>query len=161
MKIIVLSKFEIENTELNPSHIVISITDDEKYFPDISEKNCLGILKIAVWDTEDGKRYKSIHHFDASEVPGDKIFNMDHARNILEFVFKHLQETEVIVCQCDLGLSRSAGTAAALSRILNGDDEEFWDPSYIPNKLVYRTILGEYRKMRKGENAVQVSKTLR
>jgi len=149
MKIIVTSRFEIENTEFDSPHIVISITDDEKYFPDIPEKNCIGILKIAVWDTEDGENFRSIHNFTASEIPIDKIFNKAHAKKILEFVFKHLNDISSIVCQCDMGLSRSAATAAALSKILNGNDEEFFKSPYIPNKLIYKTILDEYQDLQK------------
>jgi len=153
MKIIVTSRFEIENTKYDSPHIVISITDDEKYFPDIAEKNCIGILKIAVWDTEDGENFRSIHNFTASEIPKDKIFNKVHAKKILEFVFKHLNDVSSIVCQCDMGLSRSAATAAALSKILNGNDEEFWRPPYIPNKLIYETTLDEYRNIKREKDS--------
>ena len=144
MKIRVMNRYDIQDAEFECPHIVISITDDVEFFPPIPEKNCQGVLQIAVWDTEDGKNFRSIHNFGTSDIPMDKIFTTHHAREILEFVFKHLPSTELIVCQCDVGLSRSAATAAALSKILNGSDEKFFKSPYIPNRLIYKTIINEY-----------------
>ena len=49
------------------------------------------------------------------------------------------------ICQCDTGISRSAGTTAALSYIVNQDDAwVFEDRRYMPNRLVYRTLLDVY-----------------
>jgi len=149
MNIRVMNRYDIQGAEFDCPHIVISITDDAEFFPNIPEKNCQGILQIAVWDTEDGKNFRSIHNFGASDIPTDKIFNTHHAKEILEFVFKHLHKIELIVCQCDVGLSRSAATAAALSKILNGSDEDFFQSPYIPNKLIYETIINEYYHNRK------------
>jgi len=44
------------------------------------------------------------------------LFNEDHARQIIEFVFGHLPDTLFI--NCDAGLSRSAGVAVALTEII-------------------------------------------
>lgn len=150
MNIRVMNRYDIQEAEFDCPHIVISITDDVEFFPHIPEKNCQGILQIAVWDTEDGKNFRSIHNFCASDIPTDKIFSAHHAQEILEFVFKHLPEIELIVCQCDVGLSRSAATAAALSKILNDSDEEFFKSPYIPNRLIYETIINKYSHNRKG-----------
>lgn len=153
MKIKVKNRFDIENSEFDLPHVVISMTDTPDYFPNIPEKNCSGILRMTIWDTEDGEHFRSIHNFDASEIPEDKIFNSTHVKEILEFVFKHLNEIELIVCQCDMGLSRSAAVAAALSKILNGNDEEFFESPYIPNKLIYKTILDEYQNSQKAKDS--------
>lgn len=149
MEIMVTNRFSIEELEFDLPHIVITITDDPDHFPHIPEKNCKGILRIAVWDTEDGINFRSIHNFEAARIPEDKIFNNLHAKKILKFVFNHLKDVLLIVCQCDMGLSRSAATAAALSKILNNDDAGFFQPPYIPNKLIYETILSEYQNMKK------------
>ncbi len=69
------------------------------------------------------------------------LFNEEYAREILRFVNKWKDQIDLITCHCDAGISRSSGTAAALSRILNGMDEPFFKPPYVPNRLVYRTIL--------------------
>jgi len=158
IKISVASRFKIENKEFDSSHVVISMADDEEYFPNILEKNCHGILKIAVWDTEDGTAFRSMFNYDASEIPKDKIFNSTHAKKILKFVSKHLNDVSSIICQCDMGLSRSAATAAALSKILNGNDEEFFESPFIPNKLIYETILDEYRNMKKEKDSCSEKK---
>jgi hypothetical protein len=67
-------------------------------------------------------------------------------RQILDFVAEgQRQHIDLCVCQCDAGISRSAGVAAALSYILNQDDTwVFKDPWYMPNRLVYCTILNDY-----------------
>ena len=49
-------------------------------------------------------------------------------------------------------LVQSGARAAALSKILNGNDEELWRPQYIPNKLIYETILDEYQKKDKSSD---------
>ncbi len=49
------------------------------------------------------------------------------------------------ICLILLRVIFSVGTAAALSKILNGIDEEIFQ-KHVPNRLVYRTILEEYHK---------------
>jgi hypothetical protein len=75
-----------------------------------------------------------------------KIFKPRHAQQILDFFTKGQREgIDLCICQCDAGISRSAGVAAALSYILTQDDAwVFKDPRYMPNRLVYRTILDTY-----------------
>lgn len=66
----------------------------------------------------------------------------EDAKNILDFVFKH-KDVENIVVHCDAGISRSAGVAAALSKIFNKDDMEYFSPEtiYSPNMCCYNEIL--------------------
>lgn len=45
-----------------------------------------------------------------------------------------------VVAHCEAGISRSAGVAAACAKILNGDDQEFFNRK-IPNPHVYHTML--------------------
>ncbi len=42
---------------------------------------------------------------------------------------------------CDAGMSRSPAVAAALGRVLNGDDSSFFAGRYRPNMRVYRMML--------------------
>jgi hypothetical protein len=76
-------------------------------------------------------------------VPQNKIYNSEHAKKVLEFVFTFLDKVKIIVAQCDAGISRSSATAAALSKIIRNDDDSFFK-IYYPNKLIYSTILKEY-----------------
>lgn len=48
-----------------------------------------------------------------------------------------------MVLHCDAGMSRSPGVAAALSKVLVGDDSQFFK-RYRPNMRVYRTLLERY-----------------
>lgn len=66
-------------------------------------------------------------------------FEVDQATEILEFI-RHLEDCTIIVCHCEMGMSRSAAVAAAISHILNRDDEFFFK-QYTPNMWVYRQIL--------------------
>jgi hypothetical protein len=58
---------------------------------------------------------------------------------------KEVQGYDEIVINCEAGISRSAAIAAALSKILTGDDKVFFD-QFIPNRHIYRTILTEWQK---------------
>jgi predicted protein tyrosine phosphatase len=42
---------------------------------------------------------------------------------------------------CDAGVSRSPAVAAALARVLKGDDAEYFAGRYRPNTRVYRMLL--------------------
>lgn len=70
------------------------------------------------------------------------IFSDEQASQIAEFVLRHNSETEVLICQCRYGQSRSAGCAAAVTEYLYGNGIDiFADDRYYPNKLVYRKVL--------------------
>ena len=66
----------------------------------------------------------------------------EDAKNIVDFVFKH-KDVDNIVVHCDAGISRSAGVAAALSKIFNNDDFKYFSPytMYEPNMCCYNGIL--------------------
>lgn len=68
------------------------------------------------------------------------LFTEVHAKKILDFVDKWKVDIKEIVINCTAGFSRSPGIAAALAKIINGDDMEYFR-KYRPNMLVYRTIL--------------------
>jgi hypothetical protein len=47
-----------------------------------------------------------------------------------------------------MGICRSAGIAAAISKVLTGDDSRFFDKSrYVPNMLCYRLTLEALYKL--------------
>jgi predicted protein tyrosine phosphatase len=62
------------------------------------------------------------------------------AAALVSFVRQHQPRITRIVCNCEAGISRSAGVAAALARWLTGDDAPFF-VHFIPNRFVYRRIL--------------------
>jgi predicted protein tyrosine phosphatase len=67
-----------------------------------------------------------------------------HAREIYHFVkWVHRGIGELYI-YCDTGLSKSAGVAAAISRIYFNTNGEFAKAPYTPNKLIYNLILDVY-----------------
>lgn len=133
MKFRVFNRDTIQRIKANVPHIIISISDKVENLPPIKENElCLGILRLAFYDT------------DHPDYPDS--FNSELAKQILRFVKQHIKHVDLIICQCDAGISRSSGTAGALSKIINDDDMEFFKPPYSPNRLVYHTILREFEK---------------
>lgn len=127
---LVLSRLRVERIEPNVPHIVISMTDPDR--PDASLPACplrMAVLRLKFNDVEEPATWGS--------PP-----TADHARQIVDFVRKFGSMADLIICHCEQGISRSAGAAAALSRWLNGHDEEFFQ-RFLPNRLLYRLILNE------------------
>lgn len=113
-------------------HIVISITssvDDVARLPE--NTRCRGTLRLAFPDAAV-----------ASEVHAEGVlFSREQALDVWRFVRQHLDGIERIVVHCDAGMSRSPALAAALSKILAGDDAQFFGGRYRPNERVYRMVL--------------------
>jgi predicted protein tyrosine phosphatase len=147
MQFLVFSRDRIKNFTLGKPHIVISITDPNSEFASIHpNESCLGILRLKFHDINNEAR-KHIEETYKTSPKANKMvyFSKKEASQIVDFVRAHLDLIEVIVCQCDAGISRSAGTAAALSKYITGSDE-FYFKHYLPNSLVYNTILEEFHK---------------
>ena len=115
---------------LNPDrpHLVVSISEPrapEARYPDSPHR--LGILRLRFHDA-------------AVPLPDRTLITPEEARSIVEFVEQQRAEARLVVCQCEGGISRSAGVAAALSKWLNGDNAAFF-LHYQPNPYVYQTVL--------------------
>ncbi len=112
-------------------HLIISIgcpgDEDAKIK---TNEHTLKILRLQFWDS------------DGESVKESECFQPEQARQILALV-KTWPEAERLIVHCDAGYSRSPAVAAAISKILTGDDESFFK-RYRPNMRVYRTILEEY-----------------
>lgn len=67
----------------------------------------------------------------------------DDAEKIVEFIESYKDKVELIICQCDAGISRSAGVAAALAKVLNNNDKWVFR-FYVPNRTVYGKVLEKY-----------------
>ena len=140
-------KFLITNREritsldgsLQLKHVVISICCPHNDFPKLPENDKrLGLLQLKFVDLDKAD--------DAKQIGQEHLLmTEEQAKVILAFVDKYYNLIEAIICQCDAGVSRSAGVAAALSKILNGDDSwVFNSKEYIPNMYVYRMIINKY-----------------
>ena len=148
MEFAVLSRNEIKNFRTSKKHIVISVMDPKdsigpaKLFR--NEKR-LGKLLLQFHDLNN--RHREIIKKSESFKAGDFIFfDQEMAKEIVGFVRKFWSRgIELIVCQCDAGISRSAGIAAVLAKCINGNDKYFFK-HFIPNTLVYSLILEEWNK---------------
>jgi predicted protein tyrosine phosphatase len=77
-------------------------------------------------------------------IDGRYAFTSDDAKKILKFMAGVEGKVNEVLVHCEAGISRSAAVAAALSKIYNGDDTEFYGPRYRPNSLIYRVLLDEH-----------------
>ena len=82
-----------------------------------------------------------------NDVEGDErdCMTREDADKIIAFINQYVDKVNHIVVHCEAGISRSAGTCAALMMILNGNDFEIFDnPKYSPNMHCYRLVLESY-----------------
>jgi len=132
MKILALSREAVEDFVANHRDrklAVISITDPKSKLAKIRD---LPILRLQFHDIE--------KNYPISSECGIK-FTTLMAEEIIGFVDRIKDISEILVIHCEAGISRSAATAAAISRILNLDVSRYFKYPYIPNKLVYQTIM--------------------
>ena len=108
----------------------ISITT-EGDLPELSEENRLGLLQLVFADTADPDRTDS--------------FTVSQATELLDFVEQVWDRVEFLLIHCEVGMSRSPGVAAALSRIYDGDDGP-WGEYDFPNSLVYGRLVDGHRQ---------------
>lgn len=106
--------------------------DDYIEFPDGTD-----VLQIAFYDVRPHTVVKE--HY-------SKI--LPEAGEIARYIFQKKKEGKNIICQCDYGISRSAGCAAAiLQRWGNNGIRIFADYRYTPNQFVYNKVLAELNKL--------------
>jgi predicted protein tyrosine phosphatase len=146
MKFWVRNRKEVEDSNpLMTKHIIISIYTPFDAPPKVKKNDFTqGVLQLA-FDDLDNPGPSTIRAM--GEVV---LFNEQMADQIIEFVNSHKDGVNCIVCHCDAGVSRSAGTAAALSKYFNNDDSEYFSSSgmysarrFSPNMRVYRILLNQ------------------
>jgi predicted protein tyrosine phosphatase len=64
----------------------------------------------------------------------------EQAKQIVDFVRDNADEDTLVMINCMAGVSRSAGVAAALTKLALKTDQRFFK-RYTPNMLVYRAVL--------------------
>jgi predicted protein tyrosine phosphatase len=88
----------------------------------------------------------------SKHIDGLVIMNDKHAIQIADFVIRWHRHP-LIVCQCEAGISRSAGVAAAIMNYLGGDDELIFNSDMLlPNIYVYDKIRSEFLKRVTGKH---------
>ena len=128
MQFLVLGRAEVLTTTPEVPYVVISITDH-------------GAPQAIVAPSANQRGILRLQFHDADTAQADRvIITEENAQAITDFVQQHRAQAQLIICQCEAGISRSSGVAAALSKWLNGSDAPFFR-HYVPNRLVYRTVL--------------------
>ena len=138
MLIVVKNEEMMESFTTDISHIIISIRSPKTETVSIpyNESNA-GVLFTCFHDLD---HMPKSEHVCLGSIKPYVLFDEEMAKEILCFVKLHENEIDLIVVNCEAGISRSAGVAAALSKILNDEDEYFFK-EYLPNMLVYRIML--------------------
>lgn len=134
--LIILGRKHVSRVVPDEPYIVISITDPNTPDARVAESSlCIDVLRLKFHDSGDY----------GQPLRDTVVMTNEHARSILDFIGKHRDDISTIICQCEAGMSRSAGVAAALSHILQGQNKYFY-ANFEPNKWVYRTIIDEHQR---------------
>ncbi len=141
MKLEIHSFESIQNRARTPfeQHTsLISIGDPDapppelKYRPD----HILRLVFDDITPAEINERFHDLPDYDVI------LFDDQKARQIARFVMKYHAETDILICQCEYGQSRSAGCAAAISEYFYGNGIDiFADERYFPNRYVYHKLM--------------------
>jgi predicted protein tyrosine phosphatase len=126
-KLLVLSRSAAKDFSCDKPWACISIASEPGDWPQINKVQQVDLLRLAFADNE----------YAGEDGPP---FSPIHAKQILEFVEKNWDKTEVLMIHCFGGISRSPAIAAAIAKLRYQDDSMFFC-LYTPNKLVYNTIL--------------------
>lgn len=120
----------------------INRTQIEAYIPDITN-----IVAICIYSSSDvaptlkegWKDSLAIQFDDIDNINthGLKLFNKEHANNVLSFI-EQIKPSKVII-NCDAGISRSVGIKVALEYIYN--DNNIFNKYPLHNKYVASTML--------------------
>ena len=117
----------------NEALAVISISDCDKDSPILENKPDNGVaahLKLKFDDVERGEA---------------NCITEEDALKIVSFVRECAMVQNRLIVHCEAGVSRSAGTAAAIMKAINGNDWDIFDkPRYVPNMTCYRTVLNAF-----------------
>ena len=120
------------SNELNKPTIIISIsnTNEEPNIFNKGNENIINILYLQFDDNERGE---------------PNCMTREDAEKIISFINNNISRAECVLVHCGAGISRSAGVAAALMLIINGDDFPIFNSSkYIPNSNCYKLLLDTF-----------------
>jgi predicted protein tyrosine phosphatase len=115
--------------------LIISIVDPragQAFIGNWENRRILGVHRVLPF-----------HDIDVAHEGLDHVlFDYQRAADIATFIHSHAQyhEATLVVAQCEAGISRSAGVAAALQNFFRMDGRSAFDTG-IPNRLVFRLTL--------------------
>lgn len=151
MKVSIYSRREIEKIiesgEFPENTVVISYYDpnahkiDKNYMPVDYNKVCSNVFSVGFDDID-------IDYLGKQGYTYDTYFK--ESVDMAEFIYNAYNNGMDIICQCDYGQSRSAGTAAAImEHFYSNGISVFADYKCFPNKLIFHKVseaLEDYRK---------------
>lgn len=117
------------------TYIVVSIASKKMntaFIVPNTASNIKEVLFVSFNDTD-------MTNFELGEITKKEV------KQISDFVKRYNnEENEVeLIVQCEAGLSRSVGTAGAISKYLFNDDSIAFSNGKTPNRLCYRKVLEE------------------
>ena len=136
MRFKVLNRERVGLYNVNEKHIVISISDLDQEDANLSKDSESYRLASLFLKFSDFDGY-------TPQMPEEikkSLFNKELAILVWNLIDTYKDEIDLIVVNCEAGISRSPGMVAAISKILNGEDDYFFK-HFLPNMLVYRTML--------------------
>ena len=122
---------------------IISFSDTEEDF--IRFPKGTDALHVAFYDVRPFT--VATHHYDRI---------LPQAKEIADYIICKRKEGKDLICQCDYGVSRSAGCAAAILEMWDHKGLEiFADYRYTPNQFVYNKVLKELRERNKQDGKLR------
>ena len=122
-----------ESYKLSARTLFISITDPDKdpvVFCKAPHSAVIAVCRISFDDVDQKKK------------PEDILMSDEDAQKIKKYVERYKDKVEQIIVHCEAGVSRSAGTMAAIMEWLEGDKFSIWNnPRYTPNRHCYRRMM--------------------
>ncbi len=117
----------VENEPHKERIAILSFGDSEDQFPSFDPS--IPHFKVVQEDVD----YPAVRDFDSFFPDADEA---------AKFIKRYVKEGRRILCQCEYGVSRSAGAAAAILETYNGDGITIFSSlDRKPNKLVYKKLL--------------------
>lgn len=133
-RIIAVQKASNHNSE-DGKFCIISCTDPNQEFPKFAmgqlSRECTSTLFLKFGDIDE----PGIEEYPA--------ITDEQAATIAAFVKANEKSCDTFYVNCDAGISRSSGVAAAISMYFYNKDSWIWSSGkYVPNQYVYRKVLG-------------------
>lgn len=130
IEILIMSREEITGFRLSGGDAVISFYD-------------VGSEPVNFMDCGADVFLVELDDIDSDEPGFDCDSFFPQAEQTAGFILKSMRDGKRIICQCEYGMSRSAGCAAAILEHYEGRGiAVFADDRYWPNKAVFRKLLG-------------------
>ena len=141
-KILIKNRDAIEQMNFVPKTALISITDVNYGFAKLTSEPDY-VLRLA-FDDVDNDIFDDVATDVDRSIVAERyhMLSDEQAKQIAEFYAKIHNKTDIIICQCEHGQSRSAAVAAAILEYRSRSGIRiFSNDKYYPNKAVFNKVL--------------------